>query len=367
MKNKSMYLDWYVKIPKVKYDLRSSGINYFNINLKLSNFDLSVNYDFGNPLTRKIIASRYGVKPDNIFVSSEGASGQNARIIRFISEKNPDKKEVIVEYPTYEPLLRLAQEYFLAVKRVERIEEDDYTISVGSLKKVVSKKTGLLIITNPHAPTGAILDKQQIKEIMNLANEYRFYVICDEIYSEFNRKFIPTVYSVDKENGITTTGFSKCYGLGGLKLGVSISKKELTDELYIDSLNSVGNHPNIVQYISYELFKKNKKDLDNHLKKWDNLKKETENFLDKNNFEYFPCKVGITYWIKTKINDTHQWVNKKTLPSYGLVVVPGAFFLYRYNYKLKKSNMIRIGLGNINPEKPNLNKTLNIFKKAFSQ
>jgi aspartate/methionine/tyrosine aminotransferase len=366
MKNKSMYLNWYTKIPKLKYDLRSSGINYFTFNLKLKNFDFSINYDDGNPTARKTIGLRYNVKPENVFISSEGASGQSNRLIRCISEKNPDKNEVIVEYPTYEPLLRAAEEFFPYVKRIERSEANSYKIDTSKLKNIVSDKTGLLIITNPHAPTGFISNKKELKEIMDLANEYEFFVICDEIYAEFNRKSVPLTYSINKDYGITISGFSKAYGLGGLKLGVAIAKNELIDGFYNDSLNTVGNHPNIVQYIAIELFTKYKKDLEKHLRKWDYLKKGTEKFLEENNFEYLPSKVGITYWVKTNIADTYNWVNKKAIPKHNLVVVPGAFFFYKNNYNLVKSNKIRIGIGNINPEKPNLIEALKTFKKSLN-
>ena len=366
MKNKSMYLDWYTKVPKLKYDLRSSGINYFNIDLNLKNFDFSVNYDDGNPRARKIISTRYNVKPQNIFVSSEGASGQNTRIIRCISEKNPSKNEAIVEYPAYEPLLRAAQEYFPYVKRIERLEQDEYRINPSNLKKIVSDKTALLIITNPHAPTGAISNKKELKEIMDLACEYGFYVLCDEIYAEFDRKKVPSIYSINQEYGITITGFSKSYGLGGLKLGVAIAKNDLINEFYNDCLNTVGNHPNIVQHLASMFFTEYKKDIEKHLRKWDDLKKETENFLDENNFKYLPSKVGITYWVQTKISDTYNWVNKKTIPKHELVVVPGAFFFYKNNYELVESNMIRLGIGNINPEKSNLIDALETFKKALN-
>jgi aspartate/methionine/tyrosine aminotransferase len=366
MKHQSMYLDWYTKIPKLKYDLRSSGINYFSIDLNLKNFDLSINYDDGNPTARKVIGSRYNVKPQNVFISSEGASGQNTRIIRYISEKNPNKNEVIVEYPTYEPLLRAAQEYFPCVKRVERLERDGYKIDISKLRKVVSDKTGLLILTNPHAPTGAISNKKELKEIMDLASRYDFYVLCDEIYAEFDRKKVPFIYSINKEFGITVTGFSKSYGLGGLKLGVAIAKADLINEFYTDCLNTVGNHPNIVQHIAIELFTKYKKELEKHLRKWDYLKKETENFLDENNFDYLPSKVGITFWVQTHIADTNNWVNKIAIPKYDLVVVPGAFFFYKNNYELIKSNMVRLGIGNINPEKPDLTESLEAFKKALN-
>lgn len=365
MKHKSMYLDWYTKIPKLSYDLRSSGINYFNIDLNLKNFDLSINYDNGNPSTRKTVSLRYKVKPENVFISSEGASGQSTRIIRCISEINTSKNEVIVEYPTYEPLLRAAQEFFPHIKRIERSEVNNYKIDVTKLKKIVSNKTVLLIITNPHAPTGVILNKKELKEIMDLACKYEFFVLCDEIYAEFNRKAVPCTYSINNDYGITITGFSKAYGLGGLKLGAAIAKAELINEFYNDSLNTVGNHPNIVQHIAIELFTKYKKEMEKHLKKWDCLKKETQNFLDENNFEYLASKVGITYWVKTNISNTHKWVNKRAITKHDLVVVPGAFFFYKNNYEMVKSNKIRLGIGSINPEKPNLMDALETFKKSL--
>jgi len=361
-----MYLDWYTNIPKLKYDLRSSGINFFTFDLNLKNFDLSINYDDGNPIARKTIGSRYKVKPENVFISSEGASGQNTRIIRCISEKNPYKNEAIVEYPTYEPLLRAAQEYFPYIKRIERSEKNGYKIDASKLKNIVSEKTGLLIITNPHAPTGVITEKKELDEIMNLACKYKFFVLCDEIYAEFDRKAIPCTYSINKDYGITVTGFSKAYGLGGLKIGVAIANDDLIKEFYNDSLNTVGNHPNVVQHIAVELFNKHKKELEKHLKKWDYLKKETENFLDDNNFEYLKSKVGITYWVKTKIADTYNWVNKKAIPKHNLVVVPGAFFYYKNNYKIIKTNKVRLGIGNINPQKPDLANALETFKKSLN-
>ena len=105
MKHQSLYLEWYVKVPKVKYDLRSSGVGAFKYPVNLGEVDLSVNHARGNPKTAELLAKRYRVAAENLFLSTEGASGQNARIIRVLSEKNPGKKEAVVEYPTYEPLL----------------------------------------------------------------------------------------------------------------------------------------------------------------------------------------------------------------------------------------------------------------------
>ncbi|MGA3192454.1 MAG: pyridoxal phosphate-dependent aminotransferase [Candidatus Bathyarchaeia archaeon] len=367
LKHPSLYLDWYIHVPNVKYDFRSSGIAYFKHTLNLGEVDLSVNYTHGNPEAVNQIAHLYRVRPENVFISGEGASGQNARIVRYLAERNSEKREAIVEYPTYEPLLRTVQEHFSRVKRLDRQEKDAYALDADRLRKVVSAKTGLLVMTNPHAPSGAVSGLSELREVMNVAREHGFHVLCDEIYGEFDRKAVPTLFSVDPKLGVVTTSFSKAYGLGGLKLGVALAEKQLVDELYTDVLNTVGNAPNIVQLVGAELLATGKEKLQRHKQEWDQLKEETEKWLGEMGLKYFPSRVGVTYWVKLPIKDTYKWVTEQTIPKYSLAPVPGAFFLFRNGYKLVRSNMVRLGLGGINPKNSNLSQALEALEKAIKE
>ena len=362
MRYPSLYLDWYNHVPNLKYDFRSSGILPFKHNLMLGEVDLNANY---TPHLSNFLAKRYHVKPENVLLSSDGASGQNSRIIQFIAEKDKKKREAVVEYPTYEPLLRQAQEHFPHIKRLERKEKESFKLDADALRKVVSEKTGLLVLTNPHAPSGVIAQKSELKEIMAVAYEYGFYVLCDEIYAEFERDAIPTVFSVDEELGIVTTSFTKAYGLGGLKLGIALANKNLVDGLYIDLMNTAGGASNIVQLIALELLTKDREILEKHKQKWITLKRETEEWLNEKGFEFSPNKISVTYWVKTPIEDTYTWTNNHTIPRYGLAAVPGAFFLFKSDYKLVMSNMIRLGLGNLNPYNPILREALENLEKAI--
>jgi aspartate/methionine/tyrosine aminotransferase len=365
MKHPSAYLDWYIHVPSVKYDFRSSGLAYFEYRLNLGEVDLSANFAHGNPQTAELLAQRYQVKAENVFISSEGASGQNARIIRCLAERNRRKNEAIVEYPTYEPLLRQVQEYFSHVKRLERKEKDRYRLDADALRKRVSERTGLLVITNPHAPSSAVSQRGEMREIMEVAREFSFFVVCDEIYAEFNRKTVPTVFSVNDELGIVTTSFTKAYGLGGLKLGTALASRELVDEFYTDVLNTVGNSPNVIQLAAVDLLKNGFSSLEKHQQKWTKIKCETENFLKENDLEFFPNRISVTYWVKLPINDTHKWINQKAIPHLSLAPVPGTFFLFDSGYRFKKTNMIRLGLGNVNPESPHLIEAFDTLKKAL--
>lgn len=365
MKHPSAYLDWYVHVPKVKHDFRSSGLAGFNYNLALGEVDLTANYVHGNPETARILAQRYNVQPENIFASGTGASGQNARIAKYLVELNNKKSEAIVEYPTYEPLLRQVQEHFPHIKRLERKENEAYRINMDALGKIVSEKTGLLVLTNPHAPSGAISDVDELKEVMTFAHKFGFYVLCDEIYAEFDRNSVSSIFSIDPELSIVTTSFSKAYGLGGLKIGIVIAEKNFVDKLYADVLNTEGNNPNVVNLVTSELLTKGKEQLEKHKQKWIPLKRETEKQLEEKGLEYFPNKSGVTYWVKTPIKDTYKWINEHTIPKYSLAPVPGAFFLFRNDYKLEKSNRIRLGLGNIDPDNPHLEEAFEALEKAI--
>jgi aspartate/methionine/tyrosine aminotransferase len=190
--------------------------------------------------------------------------------------------------------------------------------------------------------------------------------LCDEIYAEFDRKAVPTLFSVDPELGIVATSFTKAYGLGGLKLGIALAKKELVDELYTDVLNTVGNSPNIVQVIAAELIAKNKEKLEEHKQKWTRLRNQTQQWLNEKGLEFFPSKVGVTYWVKLPIKDTYRWTNEYTIPRHSLAAVPGTFFLFNSDCKVAETNMIRLGLGNLNPEKQILTEALNTLERALN-
>jgi hypothetical protein len=305
LKHPSAYLDWYVHTPEIRYDLRSSGMTSLQYDVDLGKIDLSMNYAHGNPETTKLLAQRYEAKQESVFVSSEGTSGQNARIIKYLAEREPKKSEAVVEYPTYEPLLR-----------------------------------------NVHARG--------------------FFVLCDEIYAEFDRQAVPTAFSIDPEWGIVTTSFTKAYGLGGLKLGTALAKKQLVDELYTDVLNTVGNSPNVVQLLASEILDKGMPALEKHKQKWNPLKNETEKWLSEHDIEYFPNKLSVTYWAKLSTKDTHKWTNEHAIPRHSVAPVPGAFFLFKSDYKLVRSSMVRIGVGNVSPDKTSLTEALRVLEEALN-
>jgi len=97
LKSASMYLDWYVHVSKLKYDLRSSGISHFTYDLTMSNLDLSASFNHGNPETTAQLARLYGVNPESFFLSSARAVGNSPNLVQLIAaellSKNGEKLE----------------------------------------------------------------------------------------------------------------------------------------------------------------------------------------------------------------------------------------------------------------------------------
>jgi aspartate/methionine/tyrosine aminotransferase len=276
------------------------------------------------------------------------------------------KTEAVVEYPTYEPLLRQVQTYFKAVKRIVRKKEDNYRFDPDELERVVSDRTAVLVITNAHAPSGVSLPRKELIEVMEVACNHDCYVVCDEIYAEFDRENNIPIFSVDSELGIVTTSFSKAYGLGGLKAGITLASKEVVDQLYSSVFNTAGTDSNLVELALIDLLTKGRKTMERHKKKWVVLRKKTEKWLKQTDtVSYTPNNCGVTFWLETQIRDTYKWVNQYTVPKFSVAVVPGAFFLFK-EYETNQSNQVRLGVGNTSPEKPeDLDNALQSLEEAL--
>jgi hypothetical protein len=146
-----------------------------------------------------------------------------------------------------------------------------------------------------------------------------------------------------------------------------LAERTLVNELYNDVLNTVGNTPNIVQIVAAKLLAEAKEKLEKHKKKWIRLRTETEKRLTEMNLPFFPNKFGVTYWVRLPIKDSYEWINEFTIPKYSLAAVPGTFFLFRNNYSLTMSSMMRLGIGVMNPETPMLEEALTALETALKE
>lgn len=71
--------------------------------------------------------------------------------------------------------------------------KEGFQINRERLEAAVTEKTRMLVVTNPNNPTGTVLTRESLTIIADLAKEYGFVVLADEIYSRLsygNKSFV---------------------------------------------------------------------------------------------------------------------------------------------------------------------------------
>ncbi|NIM45638.1 MAG: aminotransferase class I/II-fold pyridoxal phosphate-dependent enzyme [Nitrososphaeria archaeon] len=135
-------------------------------------------------------------------------------------------------WPLYEGCVRLAGGVAL---HYPLLEKNRFKIDPGDLKKRITEKTKMLVITNPSNPTGSIETKRELKDIADVVLENDILVVADEVYEKliygglehFSLGSMPEM----REKTITVNGFSKTYAMTGWRVGYAVTNEEIVEEM----------------------------------------------------------------------------------------------------------------------------------------
>lgn len=104
-------------------------------------------------------------------------------------------------------------------------------VDFNNLEELITPKTKMICLCNPLNPTGKVFTKEELSTLGNLAVKHGILILSDEIWSDI--VFAPTVYTSIaslsepiRNQTVTITGFSKSYGLAGLRIGAVIAHRQ---------------------------------------------------------------------------------------------------------------------------------------------
>jgi aspartate/methionine/tyrosine aminotransferase len=241
--------DWMNEYEKYcLYDLGNTTVNTLSLNElfeicnvekteflnKLSSNILGYGDITGNEELKKHIANLYQTLTANEIVTTIGASGANHLV--FYSLIEPDD-EVVCVIPTYQQLYSIPKSFGANVSCLKLTNKNNFSIDIDELNSLVTSKTKLICINNPNNPTGALLEKEQLKQIIEIARKNDCYILCDEVYRglEHNHKVFPPLQPsiADMyEKGIVTSSMSKTFSLAGVRLGwIATKNKKILSEI----------------------------------------------------------------------------------------------------------------------------------------
>jgi len=207
----------------------------------------------GIPALREAIANhvsatrgvQYG--PDNVVVTP---GGKPIMFYAILALAGPGDEVIYPDpgFPIYGSVVNFAE---ATPKPLPLREERGFRFDLDELREMVSERTSLVIINSPGNPTGGVLGDEELSLLAELAEQYDFYVLSDEIYREIVYQGEPgksiVSYPGMAERTIILDGFSKTYAMTGWRLGYGVMPRTLAEAVARLAINCNSCVPGFTQ------------------------------------------------------------------------------------------------------------------------
>ncbi len=225
---------------RVRFNLSESGVHPLSIQellglagasaMPLLEVRLGYSQSNGTDLLRERIAALYpGVSPDQVLVTTGSSEANFVTCWRLIE---PGDKVAVMQ-PNYQQTWGLAQNFGAQVRPFQLHEKEGWEPYAEEIRTAIAPGTKLVVVTNPHNPTGHILSDASRKVILERTAEVGAWLLADEVYTGAERagKTTPSFWGA-YDKVVVVNGLSKAYGLPGLRVGWIVAPPALTQETW---------------------------------------------------------------------------------------------------------------------------------------
>jgi len=202
---------------------------------------------------REVVARKFREENQILWATAENViitnGGSQALTLAYAILTNPGD-EFIVSSPNFISYYYLAN--YFGLKCVEVPRKPDFAPDIEGIRNAITDKTKFILINSPNNPTGYVLSKEEMDQIVEIVKKHDLYLVSDEVYEKFlygDRPHIsPASYEGMAERTITMNAMSKTFGATGLRCGyIAASPVIIANmEKYIQYTTAGVNHP--VQY-----------------------------------------------------------------------------------------------------------------------
>lgn len=336
------YMEWAKARPSARLDLAGSNICACSID-ELPGVREAIAFEGQNengygPLL-EAIAARYGLGA-NCVTTAQGASGAN--FLAFAALLEPGD-EVLVETPGYDPLLGAPRLLNARVTQFERPFARGFALDPDRVKAAMTPRTRIIIITNPHNPSGVVADPAALDEIGAIARAHGAHVLLDEVYLDLAAAAAPAGIRIDRTFGqrgepfVCTNSLTKSYGLSGLRCGWILSSPEVAERIrrtrdVVDGTGSI-----VAERLAVVAFAHLERLIQRSLSLLETNRPLLRSFLEsRSDLEWAPSAGTVVFPRVKGVDDTIEFA-ERLLSVRGTAVVPGRFF--------QAPAHIRIGFG----------------------
>ncbi|WOO34791.1 aminotransferase class I/II-fold pyridoxal phosphate-dependent enzyme [Anaerocolumna sp. AGMB13020] len=138
---------------------------------------------------------------------------------------------------------------------IELKEKDEFKLTKESLLESITDKTKVLVLPFPNNPTGSVMTKEDLAEIVPIILEKDLFVISDEIYSELTyggQHISIAAFPGMRERTIVINGFSKSYAMTGWRLGYATGPAVIIEQMTKIHQFAIMCAPTASQYAAVE-------------------------------------------------------------------------------------------------------------------
>ena len=167
-----------------------------------------------------------------------------------MSLMNPGDEAILPEpyYLSYPDIVRLH-----GGKVLSSPTDGNYSFDLDDMRKLVSPRTKMVIISNPTNPTGKVYSEKELRELCDFVLENNLYLLSDEIYEDLifeGKMFSPASIPEMFDRTITAGGFSKSYAMTGWRIGYMVAPEEIIKASNKIQQQTITCAPAISQYAS---------------------------------------------------------------------------------------------------------------------
>jgi len=212
---------------RVRYNLSESGVHPLSVRELLAlaqaaadpllDVRLGYSQSNGTDALRERIAALYpGATPDQVLVTNGSAEANYVAALRVIEPGD----QVAMLLPNYLQLWGHVQNLGAQVRPFRLHEDRGWAPDPAEIRSAIAPGTKLVVVTNPHNPTGHILADAMRRAIIERTAEVGAWLLADEVYMGAERDGKTTAsFWGSYDRLICVAGLSKAYGLPGLRIG----------------------------------------------------------------------------------------------------------------------------------------------------
>ncbi|MBC2840450.1 histidinol-phosphate transaminase [Robiginitalea sp. SC105] len=190
--------------------------------------DLGCRYPFQYmPSLVKAIAAKEEVPESCIVMTGGSTEGLHATGLVY----GLNNGEIIAADPTFQALLRYAEQFGAYVHRVPL--DENLVHDLEAMERRITSKTRLIFLCNPNNPSGTILDADSLRDFC-MSVDGKAVVFSDEAYFDYiTEPDYPSMVGLVREgrNLIVSRTFSKVYGLAGFRIGYLVARPDIASRL----------------------------------------------------------------------------------------------------------------------------------------